>query len=67
VRGFTAFSDDLLEDGPVERQVGHDLFQLAVFVAERPQLAQFLQAQAGELFLPAVEGLLAHPEPWYAA
>jgi hypothetical protein len=36
-------------------------------VAERPQLAQFLQAQAGELFLPAVEGLLAHPEPWYAA
>jgi hypothetical protein len=44
------FSDDLLEDVPIERQVSDHLLQLAVFVAQRPQLAQLLQAQASELF-----------------
>ncbi len=57
------FSDDLLEDVAVEGQIGDHLLQLAVFVAERPQLAQLGEAEAGELLLPPVERLLAHPEP----
>ena len=57
------FSDDFLEDVAVERQVRHDLFELAVFVAQRPELAQLRETQAGELLLPAVEGLLADAEP----
>jgi hypothetical protein len=32
-----------------------DLFQLAVFLAEGPKLAQLRQAQPGELLLPATE------------
>jgi hypothetical protein len=51
------FSDDLLKDVAIEGQVGHDLFQLAVFMAQRPELAQLLQTQPGELLFPAVERL----------
>ena len=48
---------------PIEREVRHDLLQLRILVAQRPQLAQLLQAEAGELLFPAVERLLADPEP----
>jgi hypothetical protein len=61
-RGFRAFSDNLLQDVAIQRQVGDQLLQLAVFVAQRPQLADLLDANAGELFFPAVERLLADPE-----
>jgi hypothetical protein len=33
------FSDDLLQDVPIERQVDDDLSQFAVFVTQRPELA----------------------------
>src|SRR4030088_3089426 len=33
------FSDNLLQDVPIEHQVRHQLLQLAVFMAQRPQLA----------------------------
>ena len=46
-----------------KRQVGDNLFELGVFVPERPELAQPLQPQAAELFLPPVERLLANAEP----
>jgi hypothetical protein len=36
------FSDDLLQDVSIERQIGDQLLQLAVFVAQRPQLADLL-------------------------
>jgi len=49
------FSDDLLEDVAVERQVSDHLFRLAVFVAQQAKLAQLLQAKIGELPLPAVQ------------
>jgi len=57
------FSDDLLEDVPIEREVRHQLLQFAVFVAQRPQLAHLLQPHAGELLLPPIEALLADAEP----
>ena len=57
------FSYDLLEDVAIQCEVGDHLFQFAVFVAQRPELAQLLQAQAAELFLPPVERLLADPQP----
>jgi hypothetical protein len=56
------FSDDLLEDVAIEREVGDDLFQFAVFMAQRPQLAQLRQAESGKLLFPAVERLLADAE-----
>jgi len=56
------FSHDLLQEVPIERQVGHDLLQLGIFVAQRSELTQLLQAEIRELFLPAVERLLADPE-----
>ena len=53
------FSDDLLQDVAIEREIRHELFQLAVFVAERSQLADLLEADACELLLPTIEALLA--------
>lgn len=55
------FSDNLLQDVPIERQVRDDLFQFAVFVAQRSELAQLLETEPGELFFPAVERLLDPP------
>ena len=57
------FSDDLLQDVAIECEIRHQLFQLAVFVPERSQLADVLETDAGELLLPAVETLLADAEP----
>ena len=57
------FSDDLLENVAIECEIGDDLFQLPIFVAQRSQLAELLDAQARKLFLPAIERLLADPEP----
>ena len=62
-RAAQLFSDDFLENVPVERQVRDHLFQLAVFVAQRSELAQLRQAKPGELLFPAVERLLADAEP----
>ena len=53
------FSYNLLEDVAIQREIGDDLFQLPILVAQRAELAQLLDAQTGKLFLPAVERLLA--------
>jgi hypothetical protein len=57
------FSDHLLQDVAIERQVRDHLFQFGVFVAQRAELAQLGQAKPGELLLPAVKRLLADAEP----
>jgi hypothetical protein len=57
------FSDDLLKDVAIERQVGDDALQLAVFVAQRSQLAQLGEPKTGELLLPAVERIFTDAEP----
>jgi hypothetical protein len=56
-------SDDLLENVAVEREIRDDLLQLPILVAQRSQLAELLDAQSRKLFLPAIERLLADPEP----
>jgi hypothetical protein len=61
--GLNLFSDNLLKDVAIERQVGHDLFQLRILVAQQSQLAELLQAEPAELLLPPVERLLADAEP----
>jgi hypothetical protein len=43
----------------IERQVGDDLLQFAVFVAQRSQLAQLGETEPRELLLPAIERLIA--------
>ena len=53
------FSDDLLEDVAIECVDR----RRPIFVAQRSQLAELLDAQARKLFLPAIERLLADPEP----
>jgi hypothetical protein len=52
------FSDSLLEDVAIERQVRDDLFQLPILLARRPQLPELLDPHAGELLLPPIERLL---------
>jgi hypothetical protein len=39
------FSDNLLQEVAIQRQVADQLLQLAVFVAQRPQLADLLDAK----------------------
>jgi hypothetical protein len=51
------------EDVAIEGEIRDDPFQFAVFVAQRPQLAELRQAEPGKLPLPAVERLLADAEP----
>src|SRR5208283_5227829 len=52
------FCDELLQDVAVEAQVRHQPLQLAVLLAELPELAEL---QAGVLLLPEVECLLTDP------
>src|SRR5262249_2895844 len=49
------FSDHLLQDLLVERQVGHQPLQPRIFLAHLPQLADFRHPEAAELLLPHVE------------
>jgi hypothetical protein len=46
----------------VQRQVGDELLELVVFLAELPELPHLGDAEAPESLLPAVEGRLTHPE-----
>jgi hypothetical protein len=58
------FSDNLLQNVAVERQVDDDdLFQLAILIAQRSQLTQLPDAKPCEPLLPPVERLLANPQP----
>ena len=50
------FSDHLLQDLLVERQVGDESLQPRILVAHLPQLADLRHAQAAKLLLPEVEG-----------
>jgi len=56
------FSDDLLQHVAIERQIRHELLQLAVLLAQLPQLSQFTQTYPAVLSLPGVKCLLANPE-----
>ena len=56
------FSDNLLQDLAIERQVGDDRLQLGVFVAQRAELAELLQSEPSELLFPAVERVFADAE-----
>jgi hypothetical protein len=47
----------------IERQVRDQLRQLRILMPHRPQLAHLGEAEPGELFLPAIERLLADAEP----
>src|SRR5262249_55730812 len=55
------FSERLLQDRLVECQVGDDLLQLAILLAELAQLADLGGAEIAEPLLPPVVGLLADP------
>ena len=55
------FSERLLQDRLVERQIGNDLLQLAVLFAQLAQLPRFGRAEIAETLLPPVERLLADP------
>ena len=46
----------------VEGQIGHELLECEVFFFQLAQTPQLGDAHTGELFLPAVEGLLADAE-----
>ncbi len=60
--GLDLFSHDLLQEVPVQHEIGDDL-QLGVLVAQRSELAQLGQAQPAELLLPSMERLLADAQP----
>jgi hypothetical protein len=57
------FSDNLLQDVPIERQVGDQLLQLRVLVAQRSELPHLGDAQPRKLLFPAIERLLADSQP----
>ena len=57
------FSDDLLEDVPIESEIRDDLLQLSILVAQRSQLPQLLDSETRKLLLPPIERLPAHPQP----
>jgi len=59
MRGFRAFCDDLLQDVPIEAEVGHQPLQLVVLFPKLPQLPQFVQTKTRILLLPQIEALLA--------
>src|SRR5262249_32583264 len=67
------FSERLLQDRLVERQVGDDLLELPILLAELPELAHLRGPQIAEALLPALVGLLADPvlpaqlDHWHAA
>lgn len=46
----------------VEREVGHQPFQPAVFFFYLPQAAEFAHAEVRVLLFPGVEGRITHPE-----
>ena len=46
----------------VEREVGHEPFQPAVFFLQLPESTQLTHAQMGVFFLPGVEGGVTDPE-----
>jgi hypothetical protein len=56
--GLRLLSYDLLKHLLVEREVGDELFELAVLLLELAHLAQLAHAHTGVLGLPSVEGLL---------
>jgi hypothetical protein len=56
------FSECLVEDRLVEREIGHEAFELAILVPPLPQLAELGDAQRAEALLPPVERLLADAE-----
>src|SRR5262249_7467129 len=53
------FCDHLPQDLLVERQIGDELLQFSILLAELTQLAHLGRAQVPELLLPAVVRLLA--------
>lgn len=53
------FFEHLLQHVLVERQVGHQLFELRVFLLQLPQPAQLGRAQPAKLLLPVIKGRLA--------
>src|SRR5487761_2134359 len=54
--GSPFFSQRLLQDSLVEAEIGDELLELPVLVAEPAQFAELGHAQAAELLLPPVEG-----------
>jgi hypothetical protein len=59
--GFRAFSGQLqlLQDVAIERQIRHQLLQLAIFLAQPPQLPQFTPTYPGGFAFPCIKCLLA--------
>jgi hypothetical protein len=53
------FSDDLLQDLPVNGKIGDQPFQAAVLFPQLTQLPQFLYAETGILLVPEVKSRLA--------
>jgi hypothetical protein len=60
--GFRIFWDDVLQHDLVERQIGHEAFELGVFVAELLQLAGLTGLEIAVLLLPAIEALLGNAD-----
>jgi hypothetical protein len=52
-------SHDLLQHMAIWREIGHQPFELRVFLAELPEFPQFTEAQPRILAFPHVERLLA--------
>src|SRR5262249_29342009 len=55
------FCQRLPENRLVERQVGDELLELAILLAQLAELLQLARADVAELLLPAIVGLLADP------
>lgn len=59
---LTHFFKHVLEDVPIERQIGNDLFEARVFIAELTQFANFRRSKRPESSLPGRERGFADAE-----
>ena len=51
-----------MENRLVQAQIGHQAFELAIFLSQLAQLAELTDSEGAEAFLPPVEALLADAE-----
>jgi hypothetical protein len=56
------FLADVLQHDLVERQIGHETFELGVFVPELLQLARLAGLEIAVLLFPAIEALLGNAD-----
>ena len=62
MRALDFFSECLRQHVLVEREIGHQPLQSAVFFLQLPEPPQLAHAQVGVFLLPGVEGGITDPE-----